>query len=194
MIRTCFPKTTVTGIMILVTLIVPRGVYGQRRGQEEAPPQRWSPISVGLYVGYDNQPSGEVAGAQIRIPVLRSGTVQLISGANVTFLNRLKEYQFNVEAVYTTVASTGGLYAGGGLAWRNTMFGSDLTAGRRTVQGYSIVVGFETGRIAGTSLSPQVEIRWSFLKETALNPRVISLGVNFPLWRAGPRGSDLATR
>ena len=185
---------TVTGIMMLVMLITPLGVSGQRRGQEEATSQRWSPVSIGLYVGYDNQPSGEVAGAQMRIPVLPSGTVELISGANITFLNQLKEYQFNLEAVYTTGATAGGLYVGGGLAWRNTMFGSDLTAGRRTVRGYSIVTGLKTGGIAGTPFSPQLEIRWTFLKETALNPRVISLGVNVPLWGAGPRRSDLSGR
>ena len=82
---------TVTGIMMLVILITPLGVNGQRRGQEEGTSQRWSPVSIGLYVGYDNQPSGEVAGAQMRIPVLPSGTVELLSGGNITFLNQLKE-------------------------------------------------------------------------------------------------------
>jgi len=155
---------------------------GQRRGQIEPPAQKWSPISVGIYIGYDNQPSGEVVGAQIRVPVLPNGTVKIMSDANITFLNRLNEYQFNLEAAYTTGASTGGLYLGGGLAWRNTMFGSDLTAGRRTAQGYSVVAGAQLGGIAGTPLSPQLEVRWTFLKETVLNPRVIGFGINLPLW------------
>lgn len=182
MTRTWHAMILTTKIMILVTLIAPNNVMGQRRGQAESPPQKWSPIAVGVYVGYDNQPSGEVAGAQIRIPVLPSGTVELISGANITFLNRLKEYQFNLEAAYTTGASTGGLYLGGGLAWRNTMFGSDLTSGRQTARGYSLVAGAKLGGIAGTRVSPQLEIRWTFLKETVLNPRVISFGINLPLW------------
>ena len=173
---------TVTGTMVLVTLTTPNVVNGQRRGEEETSSQRWSPVSIGLYVGYDNQPSGEVAGAQMRIPVLPSGTVELLSGGNITFLNQLKEYQFNLEAVYNTGTTAGGLYLGGGLAWRNTMFGSELTAGRRTVRGYSIVGGLKAGGIAGTPFSPQLEVRWTFLKETALNPRVISLGVNVALW------------
>ena len=180
--RTWFSMITVTGIMMLVILITPLGVNGQRRGQEDATSQRWSPVSIGLYVGYDNQPSGEVAGAQMRIPVLPSGTGELLSGSNITFLNQLKEYQFNLEAVYNTGTTAGGLYLGGGLAWRNTMFGSELTAGRRTVRGYSIVGGLKAGGIAGTPFSPQLEVRWTFLKETALNPRVISLGVNVALW------------
>ena len=59
--------------------------------------QGWEPISIGVHAGYDNRNRQEVLGAQLRIPLLPSGRVELITNTDVTFLRSLKEYQTNFE-------------------------------------------------------------------------------------------------
>jgi len=71
------------------------------------------------------------------------------------------------------------LYAGGGLAWRNTIFPD--APGRRTKQGYSVVLGLRSMPNRQSSFGTQIELRWIFV-DPQLKPRVFSLGVNFPLW------------
>jgi hypothetical protein len=74
---------------------------------------------------------------------------------------------------------------GGGLSFRNTIFGTDLSAPRETRQGYGVVVGLQSGGLIGPFLT-QFEFRWVFL-EGPLDPKMISLGLNFPLWGRGNR-------
>jgi hypothetical protein len=172
------------GALILST---PFGAEGQRRrGRQQAPTTPWPAVSVGPRFGYDNNANGEVLGAQLHIPLLRSARVELMPNGDITFVSRLKEYQFNLEAVVMPGGSRGGVYLGGGLAFRNSVFGSTPTAPRETKQGYSIVAGIRSS--SGGFLTSQLEVRWIFLSDSPFNPKLITFGVNFPLWGSRARG------
>ena len=131
-----FMKTTVSRLsskwpaVALLTLITPLATEGQRRGSQQAAAASWPSITVGAKVGYDNNSKGEVLGAQLRVPLLRSGAVELMPSAEVTFLAGLKEYQYVVEALYLLAGRRGGPYVGGGLAFRNTLYGAILVGYR----------------------------------------------------------------
>jgi hypothetical protein len=105
--------------------------------------------------------------------------------ADITFLTGLKEYELNLEVVYVTSGRAGGLYFGGGLAFRNSIYGDDASSPRETRQGYSAVVGLKaaTGELFGS----QVEFRWIFLPDADFDPRQITLGINFSLWGGSER-------
>ncbi len=164
-----------------LALMAPTAAQAQRRRppppQEEG--QGWTPISGGLRLGYESSSSSLVLGAGLRVPVLPGAQIELLPNADVTFLPRLKEYEYNLEAVYVYGGRRGGLYAGGGLAWRNTVFPN--RPGRRTKQGYSAVVGLHTMPSDRSRFGTQIELRWIFV-DSQLKPRVFSIGVNFPLW------------
>lgn len=150
---------------------------GQSAG---GPDTSWPAVSVGPRIGYDQGSMGELVGLQVHVPILRSGHVELMPNADVTFLTGLREYQFNAEAVYLTGGRRGGIYAGGGLAFRNSIYGSDPETPRSTERGYSVVAGV---RSIGTGpFGVQLEVRWTFLDVAVRNPRSISLGINFQLW------------
>jgi len=145
----------------------------------------WPPAVAGLRFGYDQGANGEVVGAQLRVPVLRSGHVEVVPNADVTFLTRLREYGFNLDAVYVTGGLQGGVYLGGGLAVRNSVFGVSEDEGRRNEAGFGAVIGARTG--APGRIGTQVEFRWIFLSGADFNPRAATVGLNFPLWgRRGP--------
>ena len=151
-------------------------------GQQQ-PPGPWVPISVGVRVGYDAKANGEVVGGQVRIPVLPSGIVELMPTADVTFLNRTKDYQLNVEAVFVPGRRSGGLYLGGGFGRRSLA----LTPGnRQTVDTRSVVLGVRASGLA-ESLGFQIELRWIFIPESEIgfNPQPLTVGINLPLWGRG---------
>ena len=175
-----------------MALVLPAAAEGQRRGRQGPAAPQWVPISVGLHVGYDDNASGEVAGVQLRIPIVRSGRIELMPNADVTFLRGLKAYQFNLDAVFVFGGRAGGPYVGGGLGYRNSVFGVSPASPREVKRGYTAVAGVKSAGI-GVSFSTQLEIRWVFLKDSPIDPRMITLGVNFPLWGRESRaegGSD----
>ena len=148
-------------------------------GGDDVAPGGWAPPSLGARVGYDNKQQNEVLGAQLRLPVLPSGELELMPSMDVTFLLGLKEYQYNIEAVYVLDGRTGGLYAGGGLGFRNSIFADGQ--GRRTETGYTVVAGF---RLVGPYLIvPQLEYRWVFIDEAPVTYQQLTIGVNVALWR-----------
>ena len=163
-----------------VALMAPGPARAQRR---PPPPQSagsgWAPISAGLRIGYEDKSSSLVFGAGMRIPVIPNGSIQLLPSADITFVPKLKEYEYNLEAVYVYGDRNGGVYAGGGLAWRNTIF--DGQSGRQTKQGHTIVVGLVSSPNGRARLGTQIELRWIFV-DPVLKPRVFSFGVNLPLW------------
>lgn len=154
-------------------------VTAQAAPGEPFPGPGWAPPSLGVRFGYDNKQRNPVLGGQVRLPVLPSGAVELMGSMDVTFLRNLHEYQYNIEAVYVLDGRAGGLYGGGGLGMRNTLYGSDPE--RRTELGYTAVIGF---RIVGLGLLvPQLEYRWVFIDEAPLTYQNLSLGVSLALWR-----------
>lgn len=143
--------------------------------------QGWEPISIGVHAGYDNRNRQEVLGAQLRIPLLPSGRVELITNTDVTFLRSLKEYQTNFEAVYMLTPGQGGFYGGGGIGLRNTTLGTDPKDPRKTtLQTFSLVTGAVLGSIG--RIRPQLELRWIFIDETTVDPQSFTLGASFTLW------------
>lgn len=162
-------------------LSVPAPARAQMLGRFASPEPvqpGWDPISIGPRIGYENRNSSLVLGAGARIPVLPSGAIEVLPSFNVTFLHNLKEYEYNLEAVYAYGDKTGAIYAGGGLAWRNTIF--DNQVGRQTKRGETIVIGVRS-RPPHSRFGTQLELRWIFV-DPMLKPRVLSLGINFPLW------------
>ena len=133
-----------------------------------------------MRLGYDQSARGEIIGGQIRIPILPNGSVELVPNGDVTFLTGIRDYGFNVDAVYLTGGRRGGVYLGGGLALRSSIFGDDPDGARETKAGLGAVVGVKGG--GPGPLGTQVEFRWIFLPDDDYDPRTISLGVNFPLW------------
>ncbi len=142
-------------------------------------PGGWAPPSIGVRLGFDQKQRDEVLGAQLRLPILPSGDIELMASADVTFLLNLKEYQYNLEAVYVWDGRAGGLYGGIGLGLRNTIYPN--TVDRSTELGYTAVIGF---RLVGLGLIvPQLEYRWVVINEAPFTYQALSLGVNLAFWQ-----------
>jgi hypothetical protein len=121
-----------------------------------------------------------MAGGFVGIPVLPRGTVELLPSFDVTFLPGFDEYQANLEAIYLTGDREGGLMAGGGVGFRNSVFSSDPSASRRSVVTFSVMIGARLGTLG--RFRPQVETRWILQDEWPRDPRHVGLGVGFTLW------------
>ncbi len=169
-----------SGLVVLVTLAAPALAHAQQPDQSGSA-AGWAPASLGVRLGFDQAARGEVIGAQLRVPVLPSGRVELMPSGDVTFLTGLRDYGFNLDAVYVSGGRRGGIYLGGGLALRNSLFTSEPDADRETKTAFGAVIGVKGG--GPGRLGTQVEFRWIFLPDDDYDPRTISLGVNFPLWR-----------
>ena len=164
--------------MLSACVIAPAPAHGQQPG--DAAGASWPAVSAGARFGYDQSANGEVVGVQVRIPVLRSGILEVVPNGDVTFLSGLREYGLNVDAVYVRGGRGGGVYAGGGLSLRNSIFGTDPGAERSNELGYGAVFGLKTG-ITGR-IGTQIEFRWIFFTDLDYDPRAVTLGVNVPLW------------
>jgi hypothetical protein len=175
-VRIAVPASGLLGALALLVLAAPVTVAAQQPGADEG----WPAPAIGVRIGFDQSASGEVIGAQLRVPVLPSGRIELVPNADITFLNNLREYGFNVDAVFVSGGRQGGLYLGGGLAMRNSVFTAQIGGARETEVGFGAVVGLKGGGPAG--LVSQVEFRWSFLPDVDYDPRAITLGLNFPFW------------
>ena len=174
-------------VLGLLSLTAPFGIEAQRRGRQQPATAGWPSITIGAKGGWDSNANAEVLGAQLRLPLLRNGTLELMPTADVTFATGLKEYQYAVEALLIRGDRRGGLYLGGGLAFRNTIYGPDPTLPRETRLGYSVVVGSKFGGASG-GFGVQIEVRWVFVRDTPIDPQVVSFGVNVPLTGRRSRG------
>jgi hypothetical protein len=173
--------TTLTFCVLLAsTAVATQDLAAQARpgGQQEAS-SGWAPPSLGLRVGYDNQERRNLVGAQVRLPVLPGGQVELMPNMDITFLLLgEKVYQYNIEAVYVWDGRAGGLYGGGGLGIRNALFGN--AQGHTTELGFTAVIGF---RLVGLGIIvPQLEYRGVFISAAPINYQQLTLGVNVALW------------
>jgi hypothetical protein len=161
-------------------LLLAPAVAEAQLGGAQADAPGWSPASIGVRGGYDNSQKGWMAGGYVGIPILPNGMVELLPGFDVTFLQGFDEYQTNLEVVYFTGDRQGGLMAGGGVGFRNSVFGPDPTAERRTEMTFSLVLGARLGNLG--RLRPQVETRWILQDEWPRDPRHVSVGAGFALW------------
>lgn len=155
-----------------------------RRGRDSGPATGWAPVAVGVRAGWDNRANGEILGAQVRIPVVRSGIVELAPNAEMVFLTGTKEYQYNIEAAWVPMGVEGGVFVKGGVGWRDSVFGSlDSTGARTTYFGYVVGAG---GRSRLGRVDVELDIRWTFLNDTSYRPGALTLGLSYPFWRVGP--------
>lgn len=175
----------------LLTFGTPLASEGQLTGPDEPTTAPWPSITIGAKAGYDNNANAELLGAQLRLPLLRNGSLELMPSADVTFVTGLREYQYSLEALYNLGGPRGGAYFGGGLAFRNTIYGRDANRPRETRRGYSGVVG--TKFEADARFGVQIEFRWVFVSEAAgdevspIDPQVVTFGINIPLTGRGNR-------
>jgi hypothetical protein len=160
-----------------VAALGPTAVAGQGGPREQ--PTGWPAVEIGARVGYDNIQRQEVLGALLRIPVLPNGSLELLPSADVTFLRGLKEYQLNGEAAYLLAGREGGIYAGGGIGFRNTIPPAEPERGRQMLTTWSIVVGL---KLSVERVNPMIEFRRIFASELAVDPQLLSIGVTFELW------------
>ena len=155
------------------------------RGGDERP--RWAPISLGPRIGYDSGQQAEILGAQIHFPILPSGRLELSAGVDVLFLRVERENQYGVELTYATGGRRGGLYGGGGVAYRATAVGSTPAEPRNTLFGYSVVLGAKSGTLG--RFETRFEFRRVFMVDSDLEANTLTVGINFPLWRNPPPGA-----
>jgi hypothetical protein len=139
----------------------------------------WAPPSFGIRFGWDNQQQSQMLGAQLRLPIVPGGQIELMPSMDISFLRGLKEYQYNFEGVYVLDGRAGGLYGGGGIGLRNSIFTDGQ--GRRTERGYTAVVGLRLVDLG--VVVPQIEYRWVFISDAPVTYQQLSLGLNLALWR-----------
>ena len=173
------PRRAIARVVAALLPALAAAPVGAQLGPNQAT-TGWPGVEVGARVGFDNSQRQEVAGALLRIPVLRSGRVELLPNADVTFLRGLKEYQVNAEAVYVSGGREGGLYAGGGIGSRSTILPSDPAAGRQRIRTYSLVLGAKLSSLG--RVHPLLEFRRVFASRLAVDPQQITLGVTISIW------------
>ena len=173
-------------VLALCLSLSPRPAEAQRFGQplQTGSAEGWPSAWAGIRAGWDYSARSTVLGAQLRVPAMPSGHVELVPNGDITFLNGLREYQGGVDAVFVSGGRVGGFYAGGGLAWRNTMWKNGSSRETRRVP--VTLAGLRTGRLSGAPFGAQVEMRWIWV-DGPLKPRILTLGINFPLWGGGRR-------
>jgi hypothetical protein len=171
-------RTSATTLLLAISLaLVPRPASAQMSGG--GPSRGWTPAQIGVRFGATSVSSNSVLGAQLWVPLIPAGYVQLIPNWDVTFLAAgFKEYQRGVQAVAVSGGRRGGLFAGGGLTWRNTIYDGP---NRETKRWPDLVAGVRTGQISSIPLTAQLQIRWVFV-DGPINPRILTFGVNVPLW------------
>lgn len=182
-------RPTVVAIAVLVTLLTAAVAVADveaqvRRGRDADTSERWAPIALGVRAGWDQRANAEVLGAHLRVPVLRSGIVELVPNAEMAFLTGGKDYQYGLEAAWVPNGARGGVFLLGGIAWRETpAVTPDAPERRETYFGWVAGAGGKTG--VGR-LEVEVDLRWVFLNGTSYRPNSLTFGVNFPFWRVAP--------
>ncbi|MDA0313427.1 MAG: hypothetical protein O2992_15125 [Gemmatimonadetes bacterium] len=175
-------------IITAFALFLPTAADAQRRGRQDEVKLPWPQILAGIHFGYDDKSNGAIIGVQARIPLLRNGRLEFAPNTDLTFVRGLREREYNLEAVVIPGGRRGGLYAGGGVAWRNSIFTSGPGGPRETIRGFSVLLGLKSGTVA-EFFGSQIELRWVFLDGVPFDPQTITFGVNFPLTGRGRSAS-----
>jgi hypothetical protein len=182
------PGLFVLAIAAALCVYAPADADAQvRRGRTVAPPPPWMPVTVGVRGGWEQEQlaSGATFGAEVHIPIVRDGAIEVVPSFDAIFLRGFAtEYQYNLDAVFVPGRRRGGVFIGGGVGWRRSLIaGVGQEFGRQTYFGYNIVLG------AKNQVGPLqilLGLKWALLTDTEYDPSAISLGIQFPLWRAGP--------
>ena len=166
-------------LLALALATLPAALAGQAR-RAPGGGSGWTPIAAGVHGGYDYTSQSYLLGAQLRIPLHPSGYLQVVPNGDIVFQPRTKDYLAGANLVAVSGGRRGGIYAGGGLTWRNAL----REGGRSTKRSPAIVVGVLSPTLFGAPFSTQLEVRW-IREDTPLKPKLLSFGVNFPLWGWG---------
>jgi hypothetical protein len=161
---------TVAALLLALATAAPGRAQGPQAGGLV-----WQGVLLGAHVGVQNQSlfEGVLLGGQAHVLLDPWGKLVLMPNAEIEFRNGVRDWQANADAA---VMPLRGIYVGGGFAYRNTVYEEEL--GRETRRGYSVFFGLRSPPVPGR-LSTQIELRWSFISE--LRPRMLTLGVNFPV-------------
>ena len=169
-------------LLMLSSVLAPADAEAQvRRGRPVDAGPGWGPITVGARLGYGQDPSGELLGAQIRFPVISSGRLEIAASADAFFIRGTRDFQYDGYLLYVHGGgSRGGLYGGGAIGRRDTENAS-VQDPNRTLTAYSAVVGARTG--AGSFLRTYIEFRYTWLADADIRPTSLAIGLAIPLWR-----------
>lgn len=171
-------------LLALGAIIGPDAAAQVRRGRTQPTAPPWSPISIGVRFGWDQVAVGEVLGAQLRIPVVRSGVVEIMPHAELVWPRRSRDEQVGVEVAFVPGGVRRGVFLAGGVAWRETSLGAQTAGGPRdSFFGYSLALG---GMARLGRLEVEAALRWVFLNDSNYSPNAATVGVSFPFWRARP--------
>lgn len=170
--------------LLIVALLTGGGVAAVdaqvRRGRAAETGPVWAPVAIGARFGWDQRANGQVLGAQLRVPVIRSGIVEVVPNIEMTFLRGTNEYQYSMEAALLPGGAGGGVLVGGGVGWREAVLGSlDLDEPRTRHFGYIATVGARGG---SGRLQFELALRWTFLRDTEYRPNSATIGVNYAFW------------
>lgn len=169
---------TVLSALLLTAAGLDAQVRRGRAPEPEAAP--WAPIAFGVRAGYDQTARAQLVGAQIRIPILRNGQLELNPNAERIFLNGDDDTALNLDLTYVPGGVQGGLSLGAGIGWRKTLIGFGDT---NRFFGYNIVIA---GKTFVGPVQIEAAIRWALLRDTTYDPNSVSLGVNYLLWDPRP--------
>ena len=156
-----------------------------RRGRQQPQVPPWSPITIGVRAGYEQErlASDAMLGAEIRIPVVRDGRVELVPSFDAVFLNPEREDQVNLDVFYLPAGRRGGVFIGAGVAWRESVIaGIGQGLSRERYFGYNIALG---GKQPVGPVQIQITVRWTLLNDSEFDPNSAMIGVSLPLWSAG---------
>jgi hypothetical protein len=135
-------------------------------------------VLAGARVGIDYFTDAPVIGLQLHLLPDPWGIFDLMPNGEFSFRGGGTNWQLNADLAVIPVP---GLYAGGGVAFRNTLY--DEALGKETRTGYSLFAGIRPRAERG-EINPQIEMRWTFVGDF-VRPRTITVGANWPLvlWR-----------
>ncbi len=156
--------------LVLVTASPAAAQLGPPVGFPGARGGGWSPVAV-VRAGWSLRDSSPSLGGSLRLPIPLPLRPAIAGGGDFVFQDGLTERQAMVDV---TLGLTGGIYAGGGPAWLNSVFENETT--RATRLGYTLVAG--VGGRAGP-VSTELQFRW--LRVDGLGPNFLTLGVTYPV-------------
>lgn len=172
-------------IVALCTVLAPADADAQvRRGRPLDTGPGWAPITVGVRIGYNQDPSGELLGGHLHFPIIPSGKLEIAGAADAVFIRGTRDYQYDAYLFYVHGGGTrAGLYGGGGIGRRDSENAS-VADPVRTLTAYSLVAGARTG--SGNLLRSYVEFRYTWLVDADIEPTALTFGLALPLWRNRP--------
>lgn len=185
MIRRFLPTVRVVAVLVAALALLASSAAAQvRRGRAQPVAPRWAPVALGVRAGWQQDPNanGSVLGGELRIPLLRSGIVELVPSADMVWLPNTRDSQYNVDVLFVPQGPQGGVFLGGGVGWRDSPYGASISSdARETYFGYNLVIG---GRTALGPLQLTAALRWTFLRGSEYSPNTLTLGLSYPFWRA----------